>query len=341
LEVSFSDRLLRLIDRIAVTYSMEFGQKQNIDLSDGEVTKILHQTTLGELRDGLVQYAKHKGKVFLLFDNIDKAWNANGLDNSDVVMIRTLLDANKKLGNDFRRAGTDYYSAVFLRNDVYDILLSQTPDRGKDTVALVDWSQRQLMRHMIRRRLLFNSTNQGLSVEHLWHNIALPVMNGEDTLEYLISHCLMRPRYLLRLINFCKGSAINFGRDRIDQEDIKSGMSAYSTDIVKEIGLEIRDVLPASEDILYVFLGEPKEMKRSKIEELLKPKLPNSATVTATITLLLWHGVFGFCRSTTEATYIYDVNHDIKRLLGVMEKAAGHDPMIQINPAMWPCLEMT
>jgi hypothetical protein len=56
---------------------------------------------------------EHKGKVFLLFDNIDKAWKANGLDNSDVVMICTLLDASKKLGNDFRRAGTNYYSAVF------------------------------------------------------------------------------------------------------------------------------------------------------------------------------------------------------------------------------------
>jgi hypothetical protein len=339
--ISFSDRLLRLIDRIAVTYSMTFGKKQDIDLSDGEVTKILYQTTLSELRDGLVEYARNKGKVFLLFDNIDKAWNANGLDNSDVVMIRTLLDANKKLANDFRRAGTDYYSAVFLRNDVYDILLSQTPDRGKDTIALVDWSQRQLMRPMIRKRLLFNSTDKTLSVEHLWHNVAVPVMDGEDTLEYLISHCMMRPRYLLQLINFCKGSAINFGRERIDQDDIRSGMSAYSSYIAKMISLEIRDVLPDCEDIMYAFIGEPKEMLRSKVEELLKAKLPNPAIVTATITLLLWHGVLGFRRNRNEVTYIYDVNYDIKRLLGVMDKVAGHDPMIQINPAMWPCLEMT
>jgi hypothetical protein len=338
--LSFSDRLLRLIERIAVAYSTTFGEKLNIDLSDGEVTKILYQTTLGELRDDLVHYAKNKGKVFLLFDNIDKAWNANGLDDSDVVMIRTLLDANKKLGNDFRRAGTDYYSAVFLRNDVYDILLSHTPDRGKDTIALVDWNQRKLMRHMIGKRLLFNSSNKTFSVEHLWHDIALPVIDGEDTLEYFISHCMMRPRYLLRLINFCKGSAINFGRDRIDQDDINSGLSAYSTDIVKEIGLEMRDVLPASEDVLYVFLGEPKEMLRSKIEELLKPKLSDPATVTATIALLLWHGVFGFRRSATEVTYIYDVNQDLKRLRGIMDKAA-HDPVIQINPALWPSLEMT
>ena len=115
-------------------------------------------------------------------------------------------------------------------------------------------------------------------------------MGGEDTPSFLISRCKMRPRYLLRLINFCKGSAINFGRDRIDQDDILSGLSLYSTEIVKEIGLEIWDVLPASEDILYVFLGEPKEMQRSAIEALLLPKLLDPSILQGTMTLLLWYG---------------------------------------------------
>jgi hypothetical protein len=339
--ISFSDRLLRLIERVADNYAASFGTKDGIDLSDGQVTNLLYQTTLSDLREELIEYARKKGKIFLLFNNIDKGWNASGLDISDIVMIRTLLDASKKIGNDFRRAGTDYYSAVFLRNDVYDVLLSQTPDRGKDTIALVDWNQTQLIRHMIRKRLLFNSTDKKLSVEHLWHNIAVPVMDGEDTLAFLISRCMMRPRYLLRLINFCKGSAINFGRDRIDRDDIRSGLSVYSTDIVKEIGLEIRDVMPTAEDILYVFLGEPKEMRRSMIEGLLRPKLRDEATLNGTMLLLFWHGVLGFRRSPYEVTYIYDVNYDIKRLVGLMEKAADHDPMIQINPAMWGGLELT
>jgi hypothetical protein len=337
---SFSDRLLRLIDRIAIRYSDSFGGRADVDLGDAQLTMLLYETTLGDLRSELVRYAKNKGKIFLLFDNVDKAWNANGLDSSDIVMIRTLLEANRKIGNDFRRAGTDFYSAIFLRNDVYDILLSQTPDRGKDSVALVDWNQPQLMRQMIRKRLLFNSTDKTLSVEHLWHNIALPVLNGEDTLHFLITRSMMRPRYLLRLINHCKGSAINFGRDRIDESDVEVGLSAYSTDVVTEIGLEMRDVLPASEDVLYELLGEKREMKRSKIEALLSSKIKDPSDQEATMTLLLWHGVLGFRRSASEVTYIYDVNYDLKRLMGVMDKAGG-DPMIEVNPALWAGLELS
>ena len=62
-------------------------------------------------------------------------------------MIRTLIDATKTLGNDFRRSGTDFFSAVFLRNDVYESLLSQTSDRGKDSTVLgrepINWSGRR------------------------------------------------------------------------------------------------------------------------------------------------------------------------------------------------------
>jgi hypothetical protein len=193
---------------------------------------------------------------------------------------------------------------------------------------------------MVRKRLLYNSSDKNLSVEALWHNFCVPMVNGEDSLGYFISLSLMRRRFLLRLINHCKGSAINFGRDRIDEDDISDGLSLYSTDILTEIGLEIRDVLPATDGILYVFLGEPGEMRQSVVFTLLKRKLSDDNQLMATFTLLLWHGVLGFRRSPTDVTYIYHVNYDIIRLRGLIEKSDG-DPIIQVNPALWPGLEMT
>jgi hypothetical protein len=88
----------------------------------------------------------------------------------------------------------------------------------------------------------------------LWHRLCVPLIDGQDSLDYLVSRSLMRPRQLLRLINYGKGNAINFDRDRIDERDIENGLSTYSTQVAKEIGLEMRDVLPdLPEDLLYVF----------------------------------------------------------------------------------------
>lgn len=338
--ISFSDRLLRLIDRLSERYAHLFKGREGVDLSDDQVTNLLYQSTLSDLREQLVAYASNKGLVFVLFDNIDKGWNATGLEESDVVIIRTLIEAARKLGNDFRRHGIEFSSSIFLRNDVYEALLSQTSDRGKETVVLVDWTNPGLLAQLVRRRIAYNH-KQKIDTDQIWHSICAPMVDGQNSLEYLIAHSMMRPRYLIRLLNYCRGNAINFGRHRIDEQDIKEGLSTYSTETIKEIGLEIRDVLPDAGDVLYAFLGENREMSRSHVLELINKTIANAVDSTAIFTMLLWHGVLGLRRSPDQVTYIHDVNYDILRLSGLIQKLANGDPVICINPALWAGLEIT
>lgn len=339
--VSFSDRLLRLIDRLSEQYGNTFGNKTEVDLSDGQVTKLLYETTLSDLRQQLIEYAKNKGTIFVLFDNIDKGWSATGLEDSDVIIIRTLIEAARKLGNDFRRNGISFFSSVFLRNDVYELLLSQTADRGKETIVLVDWTRPDLLAQLVKKRISYNfQSGASINTDKIWHNICVPLIDGQDSLPFLISHSMMRPRYLIRLLNHCRGNAINFNRNRMDAEDIRNGLSTYSTEIIKELGLEIKDVLPAADDVLYAFLGEAHEMRRSVMMALLEKAVKESDVARGVFTMLLWHGIVGLRRSADNITYIHDVNYDYKRLLGLIDKQENGDPLIYINPALWPGLEI-
>jgi hypothetical protein len=133
---------------------------------------------------------------------------------------------------------------------------------------------------------------------------------------------------------------VNFGRNRVDEDDIVKGLSAYSSDVVTEIDLEIRDVHSWSSDLLYIFLGECRKLKLSLINELMRNNINDSANENAVLRLLLWHGVIGLVRSEHDVTYIYDVNYDLRRLTGLIGKTNGGDPLMQINPALWPGLEM-
>jgi hypothetical protein len=54
----------------------------------------------------------------------------------------------------------------------------------------------------------------------------------------------MRPRALIDLANYCRGFAVNLGQAKIDVTDITKGVGAFSSDLVKDIGYEIRDVFP-------------------------------------------------------------------------------------------------
>ncbi|MFZ3032461.1 MAG: hypothetical protein WA138_00390, partial [Parvibaculum sp.] len=108
-----------------------------------------------------------------------------------------------------------------------------------------------------------------------------------------------------------------------------------------EIDHEIRDVLPSSADTLYMFLGEKKRMPKDKITALIESKTKNEHEATAVWTLLLWHAVLGYQRTSNEDAFIYDVNYDIKRLQGLIDKHPNGNPTMVVNPAFWPGLEMS
>ena len=340
--IDFSDRLQLLIDRISANYQEYVGRTDRDRLSEATLTNILYKTTLGELKDAIIHYSRHKKGVYLIFDNLDKGWKASGLEDADIVIVRTLLDATRKMENDFRRY-VDFHCTTFLRNDIYDILLSELSDRGKQTKVLVDWPHRDLLKQMVRRRLQYTlKDTNNTPVDALWYEICEAIVDGENSLDYLIRHSLMRPRYLLRLINHCIENAINFSREKATEEDILAGLSLYSTEIVAEIDLEIRDVLGPIGDLLYAFLGEPKRMKNGKIIDLLKTRITEGESVEAAYSLLIWHGVLGLKRrGSVDATYIYDVNYDMKRMKGLIYKEDNGDPFIEVNPALWAGLELT
>lgn len=339
--LDFSERLSMLIDRVTDRYIALHGTNQGVVLSQGNLTKLLYETTLPELRREIELYAQNKDGIHVLFDNVDKGWNASGLEEADVIMVRTLIDAGRKLQNDFQRAGTKFRCVVFLRNDIYDLLISATPDRGKETSILVDWTDPDLLKQMVRRRLLFNTQEKGAAIDALWYKICVAIVSEENSLDYMIRRAMMRPRYLLKLINYCLGNAINYGRDRIDEDDIEKGLSAYSTYIITEIDLEIRDVLSGQDDVLYLFLGEKREMTKQEIMDLLAVRIKSPERLAAVFTMMLWHGVIGLMRSAHETTYIFDVNYDLKRLNGLMDKMRDGNPRMQINPGLWPGLELT
>jgi hypothetical protein len=171
--VDFSDRLNRLIDGISYRYAKAFGEGNQVTLAEGQLTTLLYQTTLANLRRDVEAYAANKSGVFVLFDNLDKAWNANGLEDADVIIIRTLLDASHKLERTFRQRDISFHCVVFLRNDVHELLVSGTSDRGKETKVLVDWMQPDLLKQLVRMRLLFNNTDKSLDVDALWSKVCV------------------------------------------------------------------------------------------------------------------------------------------------------------------------
>ncbi len=209
-----------------------------------------------------------------MFDNLDKGWATNGVSDEDALIVKCLLDATRKLEQTLRPKGIDVRCAVFIRNDVYSLVVSETSDRSKESVVSLDWNNPDHLREMLLRRLRFRKIGAKVATfEEAWRTICVSHMpDGEETAQFLIDRSLMRPRFLINLVNHCKSNAVNSGHMKIEHVDIEKGLAAYSTDLIYDIGFEIRDVLPEAEDVLYQFLGSQSEVRAADLLVILELK---------------------------------------------------------------------
>lgn len=338
-EGDFSERLNRLLHHIAEDFRTKYGEGTGVSLSQPEITDLLYRHDVVRLRAQVHEYLLFKDGLWLLFDNIDKGWATHGLEKHDLIIIRTLMDATRKIERDLSRQGFPAHTIVFLRNDVYELLIDATPDRGKETRANVDWSEPALLRELIHRRLVFgNPELADVKFEDIWPRICSPLIKGEESFQYLIDRSLMRPRYLIELLNHCRGFAVNLAHARIEEQDVYSGLKAYSTDLLRDIGFELRDVSPAAADAPYAFIGAPPEFGDSELHRMLSDGVIDPANVQDVIKMLLWFGFLGIVGTDREPKYIYSFNYDFKLFLATLGRFQKTGVSYVVNPAFWAAL---
>jgi hypothetical protein len=178
-EGDFSERLSGLLQHITDDYQAKYGAEFNRSLTQQEITELLYKHDVNKLREQVVEYLRLKKLLFLLFDNIDKGWPTHGLSATDVSIVRALLEATRKLERQLQQKDVRCSTLAFLRNDVYELLVSETPDRGKEGHVALDWSDPDLLRELIRRRLV-HSGLPDRPFDDLWQRICVSHVGGRN-----------------------------------------------------------------------------------------------------------------------------------------------------------------
>jgi hypothetical protein len=269
-EGDFSERITGLISKIHNEYQKKHGEKSDVRLSSAEVTELLFRHDVKALKDEVTAYMKHKEILWLLFDNIDKGWPTTGLEHDDLIIIRALIDATRKIERQFGKLDIQVNSIIFLRNDVYELLVKDTSDRGKEANVMLDWTDSDLLRELVRLRIVSNDLKSNIPFISAWLQICTSHYEGEETAQYMIERSLMRPRFLLNLINQCKSFAVNLNHSVIEEDDIRKGLEAYSSDLLADIHYEIDDIAPGTGESLYAFIGCKQLLHFQEVNSLLQ-----------------------------------------------------------------------
>jgi hypothetical protein len=334
----FAERLSNLSQRVVNEYRARFADGQGQRLTTAQVTELLYSHDLRELRRRVSEYLEFKKSVWVLFDNLDRGWSTQGFDALDAIVLRCLVDAGRKLEREMRRDQHDFHCIIFIRNDVYDHLMRHSTDYGKEMRATLDWSDADLLKEMLRLRLVAGIEGTDRAFDSIWRQICVAHFQGEETFAYLTERSLMRPRNIIKILSHCRGFATSFRHERIEEGDIEKGLKAYSTDITSELDRELTDVFPEARDLLYHFLDAKDTLTENALKAILRSSGIEEDRFVAVVDFLLYYGVLGV-RASGNEYYIYTVNYDPRP----MKIRLSRDPGAKyiVNPAFWPELNIT
>ncbi len=337
-EGDFSERLMTLSQRIAENYQERYGERREQRLLAEQVSELVYAHDIKELENRISAYLERKESVWVLFDNLDKGWSTQGIDVIDAIALRCLIDAGRKLERDMQKGGHEFHCIIFIRNDVYEHLMEHSADYGKEMRAVLDWTEPDLLREMLRLRLVsgLDVENHSMTFEQIWRSICISHHKGEETANFMIERSLMRPRNFLKIFSHCRGFANNLNHTKITDNDIEKGILAYSYDLLIELDRELVDVFPKARDLLYHFIDSKNEMTYTDLSKLVQSVGIEEHETEEVIDFLLYYGVIGL-RAPDKDYYIYDVNYDPKMLKIRVQRAESNSHYI-VNPGFWPAL---
>ena len=306
----FSERLLHQVDRLADRFSASATS-----LSAGQLTQALFRDDVRSMSDTVGRYLVHKESVWILVDNLDKGWPVRGASETDVLIIRTLLEATRKLQRQLEDRHVDFHSLVFLRNDIYEHLVRETPDKGKETTISLDWPDPEVFKEMVRQRVE-SSTDLSGSFDDVWPALFDNYIGTQHSFTFLISRTLMRPRDLLSFLRKAVEVSINRGHERVTQDDLRAAEEAFSEDMFLALSFELSDINQDYSEILFQFLRCSIRLTEQQLNQILNQTglLPNEFRTV--VDLLLWFGFLGVLTgSDEEPQFAYQIRYNIPKLV--------------------------
>lgn len=321
----FTSRLATAIRSVITALK---SAKNDADVRNN-ITNLLFEKPIPRLRDAVVSFSDFINEIVILVDDLDKGWPPLQVETHDVATLRHLVEVLNRIQRDLGKRGMAIRHMIFLRSDIYEMLVSETADRGKYNVIKVDWSDPEQLRHLLMERVVSAIDTENRA--QAWEFVNPKMPDGVMAVDHMIDTSLRRPRFLIDQMERTLSFAINRGHGFITEDDVVEGARQMSLHLVSDFAYEMRDIAGTPEDILYAFMGSSSRISRSEIDVILD-KLKLAVGNDKVVELLLWYGFLGVTDADDGSTFIYDLAYDFRRLEAERGREVA-DTRYAINPA--------
>jgi len=266
--VIFSEFTVRM--EHAIKELCQIGDYDNVREQRAKVSEILHKKLLGDLRRLLGGVLREKHKVFVLVDNLDKAWRKR--EDLDVLsaFLFGLLSAGQTISNEFQKdrlkwPGVNLALIVFLRSDIFSHIKRVARERDKISFTQMDWNDPVLLQRVIEERIA-SSLGEEAAPGEIWRRFFADEVQGVLPEEYIVRRIVPHPRDIIYFCSNALSQAINHRNTRIEESDILSAERSYSRFAFDTLRTETETQLEEIETLLYEFVGADEIVTREQIE---------------------------------------------------------------------------
>lgn len=334
-DVDFSERLMDLINRlVSETHSSTNGQ----GVSD-KLTNMIYGKDINVLEKHVIEYQATLGNLWILFDNIDKGFATHGLSKEDILIVRGLLDASRKLQRELQKKQVDCITVMFIRRDVYDFLIDETPDRGKEPHVNLDWSDIKLMEQLILQRFKTSVPSLAGDFREIWHQLFDSHVGRDGSFQYILDHTLLRPRDLLNFVRKAIQVAASRDNNRVKEDDIICAESQYSEDMFNELKFELRDIYPEYADVLQKFYAHKTKLSKDDIFCFAMEANVDEKKWQHLFDVLIWFCFIGI-KKEDKSSFAYMYDYSKEKINSIVSKIPHNERCFVVHPAFQKALEV-
>ena len=336
LALDFGSRVVFALNRVMPpTPHMTVEERR---LNAEEALKALRNYDLGRrLRD----FARDEGiTFFIVADDLDKHWRANTKQSMEL-----LLGLIAEVGRMQRFFGEYLKIVLFLREDIYDVLIRNDEDMPKRDILRMEWTPANL-HHLVATRLA--TKIDGRDDDDVWSAIFPEPVKNMAASDYILSRSLPRPRDVLNLCQKAIDQAQRNGHEYVTAEDILDGEKSFSEALFYAVSSEFRGLYPDLEEVLIEFAGVANKIPWEGFGEIAEKAIQNNGAI-----LLKWvdgqdlnaHylaevlfriGLIGLSREWTSSVHFCN-GRSFSEIWGVVSSS----PTVHIHPAFVQFLEIS
>ena len=217
-----------------------------------------------EVLEDIISKYLDDSSYFIIFDELDE-------DYKDIIVVEqykkytelltSLFKAVQDIKAIFPAQRFCIYPVIFLRNDIYDIILDPDKTKWRDLMVEIEWTKstiQPLLAFRISRA--HNPTRDIMTFDEAWKTIFSKKPVGYGTRQrksmsifnYITRSTHIRPRDYIRYLQVCSSEANNKSKNKISPKMVVNADKAFSNFFRSELEDEIHGVLPEIGEIINI-----------------------------------------------------------------------------------------